>query len=319
MYVLKRKFPTLAALGVLVLVVVLSSLSGCAAPQKAVADDDGPLRVVATTTMLCDLAEEIGGEAISVQGLMGPGVDPHLYQASAGDVALLQNADVVVYHGLHLEGKMGEVFASLRGQGKAVICIEDGIDTALLLANEANPTAYDPHIWFDTALWKLAAQHVATGLSAAAPEHAEVFAACLEGYLEELDALDAYIRSRVAELPPQGRILVTAHDAFRYFGSAYGFTVRGLQGISTDAEAGAADVSALADYIAQHAIAAIFTESSVPTRNIEALQAAVQARGCAVCLGGALYSDSLGDAASGCEGYVLTCRANVDTIVNALK
>ncbi len=293
-------------------------LSGLVYSSVNAQSSDDTLNVVATTTMLADLSRIIGGDQIAVDGLMGPGIDPHLYQASAGDVTLMQRADIVVYNGLHLEGKMGEIFENLNRQGVYVIRIEDGLDKTVLLTSEDDPNVYDPHIWFDVTLWKQAAQFVADGFSSADPVHAELYGANLEQYLKELDELDAYIRGRVFELPEAQRVLITAHDAFRYFGQAYGFEVRGLQGISTAAEAGTADVSRLADFIVERQIKAIFIESSVPSKTIEALQAAVKAKGFDVSIGGELYSDSLGDAASGTESYIKTLRANIDTIVDAL-
>ena len=294
-------------------------LAGCAAPAADADASENKLNVVATTTMLADLSSVIGGQRVAVDGLMGPGIDPHLYQASAGDVALMQKADVVVYNGLHLEGKMGEVFENLSGQGMTVICIEEGLEESELLSWEEDSDLHDPHIWFDVSLWKKAAKAVADGLSQADPEGKTAYEANLDTYLTELDETDTYIRDRAAELPEARRVLVTAHDAFQYFGKAYGFEVRGLQGISTDAEAGTADVSDLSDFIVERQIKAIFVESSVPPKTIEALQAAVNAKGFDVSIGGELYSDSLGGEGSGAESYILTVRANIDTIVDALK
>lgn len=306
--------------------IILSPLTGCTPAVKTAKassvqqlQEQKKLHVVATTTMLADLAAEIGGEHVSVSGLMGPGIDPHLYQASAGDVTLLKQAQIVIYNGLHLEGKMGEIFESLSGQGRAVICIEDGLDHEKLLFSEDDPNTYDPHVWFDVTLWKDAARTVANGFSAANPHYAQHFQTNLSAYLAELDELDAYVKGRIAELPEGQRVLITAHDAFRYFGRAYGVEVKGLQGISTDAEAGTADVTALAGFIADNKIKAIFVESSVPRKTIEALQAAVRAKGFETAIGGELYSDSLGDQASGAPSYLLTVKANVDTIVDALK
>jgi manganese/zinc/iron transport system substrate-binding protein len=293
-------------------------LAGCGT-QPASNTEDDKLNIVATTTMLADLSKIIGGEHVSVNGLMGPGIDPHLYQASAGDVTLMQKADVVVYNGLHLEGKMGEIFENLNGQGIFVISIEEGIDKSKLLMSEDDKSVYDPHIWFDVSLWKDAARIVAAGLSQADPNHSSDYEANLENYLKELDLTDTYIRDRSSEVVEGQRVLITAHDAFNYFGKAYGFEVRGLQGISTDAEAGTADVSALASFIVERQIKAIFVESSVPPKTIEALQAAVKAKGFDVAIGGELYSDSLGGEGSGAESYILTVRANIETIVDSLK
>lgn len=295
-------------------------LVGCSSPATNTASTkDYKLNVVATTTMLTDLSKVIGGERVNVNGLMGFGIDPHLYQASAGDVTLMQKADVVVYNGLHLEGKMGEIFESLSEQGTTVVCLEEGLDKSKLLSWEDDNSTYDPHIWFDISLWKEAAKIVANGLSESDPDGKSNYESNLESYLKELEETEAYIRNRVAELPKAQPVLVTAHDAFQYFGKAYGFEVRGLQGISTDAEAGTADVRDLADFIVERQIKAIFVESSVPPKTIEALQAAVKAKGFDVAIGGELYSDSLGDAESGTDTYILTVKVNIDTIVDALK
>lgn len=314
---MKKKLGSL--LGVALALVLM--LAGCGQKGADVNSDtkDSTLNVVATTTMLADLSSVIGGEHVKVSGLMGPGIDPHLYQASAGDVTLMQEADIVVYNGLHLEGKMGEIFEELNTTNTDVICIEDGIDESKLLNAEDDAGVFDPHIWFDVSHWKSAAQIVADGFSDADPDHSEDYKANLEQYLKELEELDEYVRSRVSEIPEGQRVLVTAHDAFQYFGNAYGFEVKGLQGISTDSEAGTSDVSTLAGFIVERKIKAIFIESSVPPKTIEALQAAVKAKGFNVEIGGELYSDSLGDVQSGDNTYLLTVKANIDTIVDALK
>ena len=314
--IMKRKIPVLAA-GMLILVCGAALPGGCA--KKNPADSDGKLNVITTTTMLYDMAAAVGGDFVRVTALMGPGIDPHLYQASAGDVTKMQSADIVVYNGLHLEGKMGDIFAALARTGRNIICAEDGINDSILLSDENNPDIHDPHIWFNVSIWKDVAKHTASRLAGIDPAHANAYSANLDKYLSALDDLENYIKDRVNEVPANQRVLVTAHDAFRYFGSAYGFEVLGLQGISTDAEAGTADVSRLAAFIAENRIKAIFVESSVPSRNIQALQAAVKARGFDVEIGGELYSDSLGDKDSGHDTYILTFKANIDTIVDALK
>ncbi len=292
------------------------SLSACGSTPPA--REDGKLYVVATTTMLADLVQTIGGEHVVCVGLMGAGIDPHLYQASAGDVAELDSADLVAYHGFHLEGKMGEVFAQLTQQGKEILCLEEGIDPRLLLAHPDYPEMYDPHIWFDAALWGLAAEYVAAVLSAVDPDHQEAYWENYSQYAQALDVLDSYAQARVAELAPPQRVLITAHDAFGYFGAAYGFEVLGLQGITTETEAGTADVRQLATLLVSRRIPAIFVESSVPAKSIEALQDAVEAQGFSVAIGGQLYSDALGDASTGHQTYLAAFRANVDTIVDAL-
>jgi len=312
-----KKIPTLIAILATLALALLAPLSGCANASDAVSQDK--LTVTATTTMLGDLVKNISGDAVSVRTLMGPGLDPHTYQASAGDVTLMQEADIVVYNGLHLEGKMGDVFSALSESGRDIICIADGLDETRLLSSEEAGGTVDPHIWFDVSIWTDAAAYLADRLSQIDPDHADQYNENLQTYTAELEDLDAYIRQRTEELTPAQRVLITAHDAFRYFGAAYGYEVQGLQGISTSAEAGTADVSHLAAFIAEHSIGAIFLETSVPTKSIEALQAATEACGFSVDIGGTLYSDSLGDAASGCDTYISTFKANIDTIVDGLK
>lgn len=276
------------------------------------------LRAVATTTFLADLTKVLVGEQVEVIPLMGAGIDPHQYKASAGDIEKLTNADVVVYHGLHLEGKMGEIFEGLVKQGKKIIVAEHAYDKKDLLEDEENPEVFDPHTWFDVRLWKKTAQYVAGVFSEMDGIDAAKVAERLAVYEKELDELQDYVESRAKEVEESKRVLITAHDAFRYFGRAYGFEVKGLQGISTDAEAGINDVTKLAEFIVERKIRAIFVETSVPTKSIESLQAAVKSKGGEVGLGGELYSDSLGDEASGHATYIHTIKANIDTIVDAL-
>lgn len=275
--------------------------------------------VLATTTMLADLAKNIGGEKIEVTALMNAGVDPHLYKASAGDVDLMQKADVLVYNGLHLEAKLGEIIERLEGGDKHVINIGETINPDDILKSEDDENYPDPHIWFDVMIWKQAAKGMEEGLSKADPDNASYYKEQLAKYEKELDELHQYVTDRSQELPKAQRIMVTAHDAFRYFGKAYDFEVKGLQGISTESEAGTSDVKNLADFLVENKIKAIFVESSVPKKNVEALQEAAAARGMDISIGGELYSDSLGDKGGDAETYIGTIRSNIDTIVNALK
>lgn len=302
---------------IIVLSIVMVVLTGCGSQGKSI--EDNKYKVVATTTLVADLVKSIGGEYVNVQGLMGPGVDPHLYKASAGDVTLMQNADMVVYNGIHLEGKMGEIFENIEDSKKMILAVSQDIDESNFIDFVTNPGSFDPHIWFDVRLWKEAAKTVTEGLKELDKEHASEFDSNLENYLIGLDELDGYIRQRVSELAGENRILITAHDAFHYFGNAYGFEVKGLQGISTASEAGTSDVSQLAKFIVEHKIKAIFVESSVPRKSIEALQEAVRAQGFQVEIGGELYSDSTGDIGTDAETYIGTFKANIDTIVDALK
>ena len=278
----------------------------------------GALRVVATTSLVADLVRSIGEPHVEVVSLMGPGVDPHLYRARAGDVDRLSRADIVFYSGLHLEAKLAEVLER-RGERRPTVAITSGIDRARLLAPPEFAGAFDPHVWFDVALWAEALAPIRAALAAADPGNAAAFAANEQAYRSRLEALHEWVVRRAAEVPAPQRALVTAHDAFNYFGRAYGFEVRGLQGISTASEAGTADVQGLAAFVAERRIPALFVESSVPRRSLEAVQAAVRARGFSVAIGGQLYSDALGDPGTPAGTYEGMVRHNVDTIVEALK
>ncbi len=299
-------------------VLVISVFTACA-KQPDVDNNDGNFSVVTTTTMLADLSRVISGDSLKVEGLMGPGIDPHLYKASAGDVKKMQNADMVVFNGLHLEGKMGDVFENLESGEQLVVEVAKGFSEEDLIMIDDSSSLYDPHIWFNVLLWKDAAKVVYDGFVELDPENEDMYKANYKAYLIELDDLHKYVLDRANELEDKKRVLVTAHDAFSYFGQAYGFEVRGLQGISTASEAGTGDVRDLATYIANNEIKAIFVESSVPRKNIEALQEAVAAQGFNVEIGGELFSDSLGSSGTSAGTYIGTVRANIDTIVDALK
>lgn len=298
----------------------IATVWGCGRAETGSTDVAGrPIRAVATTSVVADLVREIGGERVEVIGLMGAGVDPHLYRASEGDVQRMTGADIVFYNGLHLEGRMAELFEEMGSRGIRTVAVAEGVPTEQLLNPPEFEGAFDPHIWMDVSLWQIAAQEVADGLSELDPAHADTYAANADQYIARLEALDAYVREQVAQIPEDKRVLVTAHDAFNYFGEAYGFEVQGLQGISTVAEAGTADVQQLAQFVAERQIPALFVETSVSPRSIEAVRAAVRARGFDVAVGGDLYSDALGGTGSGAETYETMIRHNVDTIVGALR
>jgi len=277
------------------------------------------LQVVTTTTMITDLVKVIGGDKIEVKALMGSGVDPHLYKASEGDVSKLFNADAVIYNGLHLEGKLEEVFEKMRHQNKTTIAVADVIDTSTLLSSQDFASNYDPHIWFDISNWEIITKHLVEELSKLDAKNAEVFKTNGAKYLENLATLKLSVSEKVKELPVEKRILVTAHDAFNYFGRAYDFQVVGLQGLSTATEAGVLDVQKLANFILENDVKAIFVESSVPKRTVEALQESVKSKGKDVTIGGTLYSDALGDIGTEEGTYLGMYEHNVNTIVNALK
>jgi manganese/zinc/iron transport system substrate-binding protein len=288
-------------------------------PGETVKTEDQQLQVVATTTIVGDLVRTVGGEDIQVEVLMGPGVDPHLYKASAGDVRRMSSADAIFYSGLHLEGKMTDVMAGMNQRGVRTVAVAECIPEDRLIALQGFDGLHDPHVWFDVDLWSETVGCVTRALTELHPAGADAYAANAKEYLDELAELDLWVRRRAAELPPEQRVLVTAHDAFAYFGRAYGFEVRGLLGVSTASETGTADIQRLAEFIVEHRIPAVFVETSVPPRFVEALQEAVAAQGVAVEIGGSLYSDSLGNPGTPAGSYAGTVRANVETIVGALQ
>ena len=284
---------------------------------KGGASSGKKIKVTTTTTMLTDLVKTIGGDKVEVTGLMGEGVDPHLYSASAGDIEKLGNADIIVFGGLHLEGKMTEIFEKLSSQNKNILNVGEKLDKNKIHLVDANTP--DPHVWFNTELWEKEAEAVEAELSKYDPKNSNYYKENLKKYKAELNELTTYVKTRINEIPEKSRVLVTAHDAFNYFGEQFGLEVKAIQGVSTDSETGTKNISDLANFIVQRNIKAIFVESSVPKKSIEALQEAVKARGKEVKIGGELYSDSLGDKAHNSENYIKTVKANADTIVNALK
>ena len=280
---------------------------------------EGTIKVVTTTAMIGDLVENIAGENVEILSLMGTGVDPHLYKASAGDVEKLAGADMIFYNGLHLEGKITDVLGQMRKRGVFTVGVADGVDKSLLLSLAEYEGYYDPHIWFDVTLWKKAAKVVTEAFSLYDPQNARIYKRNAESYLKELDLLQAYIQKKIATLQPERRVLITAHDAFNYFGRGYGFEVIGLQGISTDSEASVADIRNLSKTITERKIPAVFLETSISPRYMRALQASVKARGFDVDIGGSLYSDSMGSLGTEEGTYIGMFKSNVDTVVESLN
>jgi manganese/zinc/iron transport system substrate-binding protein len=280
------------------------------------------LRVVATTTIIGDLVRSIGGDQVELTVLMGPGIDPHTYKASEGEVATMSRAQAVFYIGHFLEGQMTEVFKQMMRRGVPTLGVAECLPVELLLPAGADyPGVYDPHIWGDVRLWRRAAGCVRDRLVQLDPARADDYRRQTEHYLKALDELDAHLRARAAELPADRRALITAHDAFQYFGKAYGFgvEVRGVLGLTTEAEAGVADIRELASFIAGRRVPAIFPETTIPRRVVEAVVEAARAQGSTVRLGGELFSDALGDPSSPAGTYVGMMRHNMGTIVAALQ
>jgi manganese/zinc/iron transport system substrate-binding protein len=266
--------------------------------------------------MISDVVKEVGGEHVEVVGLMGPGVDPHLYKASQGDISKLEHAEIIFYGGLHLEGKMTEIFEKMSHK-KTVVAVTGKIpEERLRLVADGT---HDPHVWFNVRLWMSATETIRDTLVEEDPEHQEDYRTRAEAYLAKLEELDRYAKEQIATIPKQGRVMVTAHDAFGYFGDAYDIEVVGLQGISTAAEYGSKDVTGLRDMLVERGIKAVFVESSVPKKSIEAVIEGAKKKGHEVNIGGELFSDAMGKSGTAEGTYIGMVRHNVDTIVGALK
>ncbi|GMW03835.1 MAG: ABC transporter substrate-binding protein [Candidatus Hydrogenedentota bacterium] len=281
-------------------------------------DSGAPLKITATTGMIADAARIVGGDHVAITALMGPGVDPHLYKATQGDLDALANADLVLYNGLHLEGRMADVLVKMASRVKTVQ-ITDAIPQELLREPPEFQGHYDPHVWFDVSLWSRAVERVRDALIEVDSANADAYRANADAYLKELMELHEYAKAQLATIPESGRVLITAHDAFGYFGQAYGLEVMGLQGISTAAEFGLQDIERLVNIVVDRKIKAVFIETSISPKSIEALIQGVKAKGHEVAMGGQLYSDALGEAGTPAGTYVGMVRHNVDTIVGALK
>lgn len=302
----------------LAIVAALLILTGCE-PKSGAGSASGKIRVTCTVGMVADTVRNVGGDRVAVTALMGPGVDPHLYKASEGDISRLSDADIIFYNGLNLEGKMGEILSRMDSAGKPVIAVGESIDKSLLRHPAQFQGHPDPHVWFDVRMWAQTVQPVVDGLSKVDPANAAAYAANGEAYRKVLIDLHAYCKQQLAAVPRAQRVMITAHDAFGYFGRAYDVEVVGLQGISTASEYGLEDVRRLVDLIVGRRIKAIFVESSVPRRSIEAVAEGCKARGHAVAIGGTLFSDAMGEPGTPEGTYPGMVRHNVDTLVKALK
>lgn len=302
--------------------VLLCLICGCDDGRGDQTDASKKLRVTCTTTLVGDLVKQIAGDKIDLIVVMPAGVDPHTYKPSTADLGNIARADLVFYNGLHLEGKMVELFEH-KMSDRSVPVVRDIPHEKLLAWQEGQGGAHDPHIWFDVSLWRLAAKTVCDALSEKDAKNAESYRAGLSKYDAELAALQEEVTAKLSSIPKPARVLITSHDAYNYFGKAYDVEVRGLQGISTETEAGLASINTAVDFIIERKIQSIFVESSVSHKTIERVQADVKSRGFNVSIGGELYSDALG-APGEHQGYAVDTylgmfRYNVDTIVEALK
>ncbi|AKF95055.1 zinc ABC transporter substrate-binding protein [Brevibacillus laterosporus] len=297
-------------------------LTGCG--QQATSGDtqkpqhEGTWKITTTTGMVADIVAKVGGDQVEVTQLMGAGVDPHLYKASQGDIKRIEDADIVFYSGLHLEGKMVDIFEQI-SKKKPVIAVTKQIPKELLHADPESPDQPDPHVWFDVSLWMKAVEQVRDSLSEIDTLHKDMYHTNATNYLKQLQELHDYAKEQVATVPKEQRVLVTAHDAFAYFGKAYDIEVVGLQGISTASEYGLKDVQNLVTTLVDRKIKAVFVESSVPKRSIEAVVEGASAKNHNVVIGGELFSDAMGTPGTPEGNYIGMVKHNVDTIVSALK
>ncbi|MBB6694479.1 zinc ABC transporter substrate-binding protein [Cohnella xylanilytica] len=314
----RRRRAVRGAALVLIAGCLAAALTACGERSSSSSGDAGKLKATATIGMIADVAGEVGGEHVQVTGLMKAGVDPHLFKASEGDIAKLDGADIIFYNGLHLEGKMVDILENM-GKKKRVVAVSDPIDRSKLRSGSQMQTEYDPHIWFDVRHWMTATEAIRDALSELDPEHAADYRANAEAYLGKLRDLHEEVAEKIGTLPEESRVLVTAHDAFGYFGDAYGVKVMGLQGISTASEAGTKDVTDLRDYLVENKIKAVFIESSVPRKAIDAVIQGAKEKGHDLKIGGELFSDAMGEEGTPEGTYIGMVRHNVDTIVAALK
>ena len=297
--------------------IIVTVLNGCFKKESKVPISQRKIKVVATTGMIADAVKVIGKNRVAVNALMGPGIDPHLYQASAGDVTSLAAADIIFYHGLHLEAKMGDILKKMAKRHKTV-AVADQLPADKLLKSSDYEELYDPHIWFNVELWQAAVQVVRDALIELDPESRNYYYRNTARYLSELAQLHQTVHQQIKQIPEERRILITAHDAFNYFSYAYGIRVVGLQGVSTEAEASIKDVQRLVKIIINNNIPAIFVETSTPKRNILAVKEAVWSQGKQVKIGGELFADAMGDASTVEGTYIGMISHNVNAIVEGL-
>ncbi len=308
--IIQRIYISVCLIGILV-------WSGCDPKGQPDVPTTDKLRVVTTIGMITDIVKNVGGTRVEVTGIVKPGVDPHFYNPTPKDVQKLGSAHIIFYNGLHLEAKMADILAKM-SRDTLTVAVTDAVDQSLLLTPPEYEGLYDPHLWFDVKLWMQAVGKVRDVLSEFDSDHNVLYRSNAERYLTKLMELDEYVKSQVDRVPSQQRVLVTAHDCFNYFGKAYGFDVRGLQGISTATEVGIADVQELATFIADRRISAIFVESSVSSRSLEAVKASVKSIGFDVKIGGVLFTDAMGNEGTLEGTYIGMIRHNIDTIVHAL-
>ena len=306
-------------------VVLLAAIAGCNSNLNSVSSDretttfrgKHPMKVVATVGMVADIVRQVGGDNVAVSQICGPGVDPHLYKATRDDVQMLSSADVVFYSGLMLEGKMSDTLIKM-ARSRPVIAVTEAIDASLLLEPEEMEGHYDPHVWMDVSAWSKCVEAVAAALAEFDPTHSEQYKENAESFSYQLSTLHDYGVKSIGSIPENSRVLVTSHDAFNYLGRAYGLDVQGVQGISTESEAGLQRVNELVEMLVARNVRAVFIESSVPRKSIDALVEGAKAKGHEVTIGGELFSDAMGEEGAYEGTYVGMLDHNITTVTRAL-
>lgn len=279
---------------------------------------DTKLKIVCTTSIIADVVSNVAGEEIELQALMGYGVDPHLYKATQGDLRTLQEADLVFYNGVHLEGRMGDILEKL-GRKKTVVPISNGFSAQKLINNSDFKDGHDPHTWFDVEMWQGVTFYIAKVLGEEDAAKGTLYKKNAKMYVEQLSSIDQAIKEQLEVVPDANRIIVTSHDALNYYTRRYGFKMRSLQGSSTAAEFGLKDISNLVDFIVENELKTIFAENIVSPQALEAVIKGCADRGHTVTIGGKLYSDALGPKGSPGDTYIGMLKANTQTIVEGLK
>lgn len=300
------------------IIVFVFSLAACHSEEKLVnetKDKDDTIYIVTTIAQIADPLSVIGGDRVTVESLMGPSVDPHGYHATQSDIQKMSNAHIIFYNGLNLEANLIEIFEKI-GESKPVLAIGEQIDEELLLTDEAG--AVDPHIWFHIDLWQEALEHAVNVLKEYSPNDANYFEENKQHYFKELSALKEEVK-KLQDIPKKQRYLVTAHDAFGYFGMMHQMEVVGLQGLSTEDEIGVSDINEVIALIEQYDVPAIFVESTINPNSIEAVLEGAREKGLNVSLGGELFSDAMGNPETEEGTYIGMYRHNVNTIYEALK
>ena len=300
------------------LAAVAAVMLSCLFGGEASSSLSAPKNVVATTGMVGDVVQAVGGDTVTVNVLIGEGVDPHLYRPRASDVRAILNADAVFYNGLHLEGRMGEVLERASARGREVVAIAEVIPKDKQLRPEDDGGSSDPHVWMDAELWSSTIGPVTEALCKMDPKNSQLYKANSARAAKQYKDLDTYARLMIETIPVKSRVLVTAHDAFGYFGKAYGLEVRGIQGVNTESEAGLADINQLVEFIVTNDIPAVFVESSVSKKNVQALIEGAAARGHTLSIGGELFSDAMGTPGTWEGTYPGMIDHNVNTITSSL-